>query len=129
MAEHPFRAAVEAGDLPAMIEALAPDVSFHSPVTFKPFEGRDAVAVVLGAVVEVFEDFRYTDELAGEGTLALVFEARVGDRQLQGIDLLRFDADGLIDDFTVLVRPLSAALALRDAMGRQLGVAEGRQSQ
>ena len=59
---------------------------------------------------------------AGDGTLALVFEARVGDREAQGLDLLRFDADGLIDDFTVMVRPLSAALALRDAMGRQLGV-------
>jgi hypothetical protein len=122
MAPHPFRAAVEAGDLDAMIGNLAPDVSFHSPVTFKPFEGRDAVAVVLGAVVQVFDDFRYTDELAGEGTLALVFEARVGDRQVQGMDLLRFDAEGLIEDFTVMVRPLSAALALRDAMGRQLGL-------
>jgi hypothetical protein len=119
---HPFRAAVEAKDLDAMIATLAPGVSFHSPVTFKPFEGRDAVAVVLGAVVQVFDDFRYTDELAGDGTLALIFEARVGDRQVQGMDLLRFDAEGLIEDFTVMVRPLSATLALRDAMGRQLGV-------
>ena len=125
MTAHPFRAAVEAGDLPAMIEALAPDVSFHSPVTFKPFEGRDAVAMVLGAVVQVFEDFRYTDELTGDGTLALVFEAKVGDRDVQGLDILRFDADGLIEDFTVMVRPLSAALALRDAMGRQLGLTGG----
>jgi hypothetical protein len=125
MDPNPFRAAVEAGDLQAMIETLSPDVAFHSPVTFKPFEGRDAVAVVLGAVVEVFEDFRYTDELAGEGTLALVFEARVGDRQVRGMDLLRFDAEGRIEDFTVMVRPLSAALALRDAMGQQLGIVGG----
>ncbi|MEA2449918.1 MAG: hypothetical protein QOG63_1850 [Thermoleophilaceae bacterium] len=119
---HPFRAAVEAKDHAAMVAALAPDVSFHSPVTFRPFEGRDATATVLGAVLQVFTDFRYTDELEGDGTLALVFEAKVGDRDVQGIDLMRFDADGLIDDFTVMVRPLSAAMALRDAMGRQLGV-------
>jgi hypothetical protein len=125
MPQHPFRAAVEARDHAAMVAALAPDVSFHSPVTFKPFEGRDAVAVVLGAVLQVFESFRYTDELAGDGTLALVFEARVGDRDLQGLDLLRLDGDGLIEDLTVMVRPLSAALALRDAMGRQLGLVGG----
>ena len=125
MTAHPFRAAVEARDFPAMIETLAPEVSFHSPVTFKPFEGRDAVAVVLGAVLRVFDDFRYTDELAGDGTLALVFEAKVGDRDVQGLDFLRFDADGLIEDFTVMVRPLSATLALRDAMGRELGLAAG----
>jgi hypothetical protein len=122
MAPHAFRAAVEARDLAAASAALSDDVSFHSPVTFKPFEGRDAVTHVLGAVLRVFEDFRYTDELEGEGTLALIFEAKVGDRDVQGMDLLRFDADGLIEDFTVMVRPLSATLALRDAMGRQLGL-------
>jgi hypothetical protein len=119
---HPFRTAVEAKDHAAMVATLAPDVSFHSPVTFKAFEGRDATAMVLGAVLQVFSDFRYTDELEGGGTLALVFEARVGDKDVQGIDILRFDSDGLIDDFTVMVRPLSAAMALRDAMGRQLGI-------
>jgi hypothetical protein len=124
MATHPFRSAVEAGDLEGMIDSLAPDVSFHSPVTFKPFEGRDAVAMVLGAVLQVFEDFRYTDELTAEDRVALIFEARVGDREVQGIDLLRLDAEGKIEDFTVMVRPLSAALALRDAMGRQLGVTD-----
>jgi hypothetical protein len=108
-----------------MIESLAPGVTFHSPVTFKPFEGRDAVGVVLGAVMEVFEDFRYTDELSGDRVHALVFEASVGGRDVQGLDLLRLDSDGLIEDLTVMVRPLSATLALRDAMGRQLGVAGG----
>ena len=122
MATHPFRTAVEARDLPAMVDLLAPEVTFHSPVTFKPFEGRDAVGHVLAAVVQVFEDFRYTDELEGDGVVALVFEARVGERDVQGLDLIRSDADGLIEDLTVMVRPLSAALALRDAMGRQLGI-------
>jgi SnoaL-like protein len=124
MAAHPFRAAVEAGDHAAMVEQLAPDVVFHTPVRFGPVEGRDAVAQVLGAVLRVFSDFRYTDELASEdGTLALVFEAVVGDREVQGIDLLRMNDGGLIADFTVMVRPLSATLALRDAMGRELGIA------
>jgi hypothetical protein len=123
MAAHPFRAAVEAGDHAAMVEQLAPDVVFHTPVRFRPVEGRDAVAQVLAAVMRVFSDFRYTDELASEdGTHALVFEAVVGDREAQGIDLLRMNGAGLIADFTVMVRPLSATLAVRDAMGRELGL-------
>jgi hypothetical protein len=119
-----FRAAVEAGDHPAMVAALAPDVVFNSPIKHRPFEGREAVAVVLGAVVQTFEDFRYTDELSAERTSALVFRARVGDRDLEGIDILRFDDDGLIADFTVMVRPLTGAIALSEAVGEKLGIAE-----
>jgi hypothetical protein len=121
----PFRDAVLRGDHPAMVDALAPGVVFNSPVAFKPFEGRDAVGQVLAAVMRTFEDFRYTDELAGETAHALVFEARVGDKQVQGIDLLRFDSDGKIDDFTVLVRPLSATIALAEAMGPKVAHLKG----
>jgi len=118
-----FRAAVEGQDHAGMLAALSPDVVLHSPVTFRPFEGRDAVGHVLAAVMRVFEDFRYTDELEGSGVTALVFRARVGDREAEGIDLVRAGPDGLIDDFTVLVRPLSALQALAEAMARELGAA------
>ena len=116
-----FKAAVEARDHPGMVAALAPDVVFHSPVTFKPFEGRDMVGHVLGEVLQVFQEFTYTDELREGDTTALVFEARVGDREVQGIDLVRVNADGLIDDLTVLVRPLSGLTALAGEMGKRLG--------
>jgi hypothetical protein len=121
----PFRTAVESGDLPGMVDSLAPEVVFNSPVAFRPFEGRDTVGQVLGAVMETFEDFRYTDELEGETAHALVFQARVADKQVQGIDLLRFDGDGLIQDFTVLVRPLSATIALAQAMGPKVAHLKG----
>ena len=111
-----FRSAVEAGDLGAMIANLAPDVVFNSPVAFKPFEGRETVGKVLEAVLDTFEDFHYTDELRDGNVHALVFRARVGDKQVEGIDLLRLDADGLIADFTVLIRPASGLLALGEAM-------------
>ena len=120
MSAKSFRAGVEARDLAAMAAALAPDVVLHSPVTFRPFEGREAVMVVLGAVFEVFEDFVYVAELAGDGATALVFRARVGDKEVEGIDLVRENADGLIDDFTVLVRPLSGLTALAQAMRDKL---------
>jgi SnoaL-like protein len=120
MSHAAFRTAVEAGNLDGMIDALADDIVFHSPITFKPFEGREAVATLLGVVVRTFEDFRYTDELDADGRKALIFQARVGDRQVEGLDLLRFDDDGKIADFTVMVRPLSAAMALAERVGKGL---------
>ena len=122
MSHERFKAGVEARDLDAMKDALADGVTFWTPVTYKQYEGKEAAGVILQAVLQIFEDFRYTDELTGEDSAVLVFEAKVGDKALHGIDLLHFDADGLIDDFKVMVRPLSATLAVRDAMGKQLGV-------
>ena len=118
-----FKEAVEARDFDAAIECLAPDVTFNSPVAHKPFEGKEAVAGVLRAVSETFEDFRYTDELEGEGVHGLIFEARVGERSLQGLDLLRPAADGRIAEFTVMVRPASGLIALAERMGPALEAA------
>ena len=125
---HPnaFRRAVEAHDLEGMIAAFAEDAVLHSPVTFKPFEGRAAIRQLLGILLEVLEDFQYTDELeAGDGTRALVFNARVGDRDLQGLDLIRFDGSGLIRDLTVMVRPRSALEALMAEVSPRLAKSRG----
>jgi hypothetical protein len=111
-----FKQAVEARDFDAAIENLAPDVTFNSPVAHTPFEGKETVGAVLRAVSQTFEDFEYTDELQAGDTHALVFRARVGDKQLQGLDLLRLNDNGLIEDFTVMVRPASGLMALGQAM-------------
>jgi|ERR1043165_8438714 hypothetical protein len=115
-----FRRAAEAKDPDGMAAALSPEVVFRSPVVFRPYEGREAVMGLLSLVVEVFEDFRYVDELRGDQTTCLVFRARVGDRDLEGIDYLRFGQDGLVEELTVMVRPLSGALALARAMEAKL---------
>jgi hypothetical protein len=117
---HPFRAAVEAGDLDAATALLHPDCTFNSPAVFRAYEGKDATAFVLRAVVDVFEDFAYIDELVGGDTHGLVFTARVGDKSLTGWDYLRME-DGLIREFTVMVRPLSALQALVAEMSARLG--------
>jgi len=119
---HPFRAAIEAKDLDAAVALLREDVVFRSPVVFTPYEGREALRQILGAVIDVFEDFRYVREIGAEGAPdhALVFEARVGDKQLQGCDFIHFDSDGAIDEFTVMVRPMQAMLALAEAMKARL---------
>jgi hypothetical protein len=116
-----FRKAVENADLEGMLATLSDDAVLHSPVSFKPFEGKAAVRTLFGILLEVFEDFRYTDELSAEdGTCALVFRCRVGDRDVQGLDLMRLDENGLIDDFTVMVRPRSSVEALMQAVGSRL---------
>jgi SnoaL-like domain len=121
-----FRAAVETQDLERLVALLDEDVVFRSPVVFKPYRGRDQVAVVLAAVARVFEDFRYEREIgaAGASDHALVFTARVGDRELEGCDFLHTNDAGLIDELVVMVRPLSAALALVEGMKAELARAE-----
>jgi len=114
-----FRAAIERSDLDGVSELLAEDVVFHSPVGFHPYIGRDTVTRLLALVADTFEDFRYTDELQCDGAHALIFRASVSDRELEGIDLLRFDAHGLIVDFTVMLRPLSALVPFAQAMGEK----------
>ncbi|MFI6035813.1 nuclear transport factor 2 family protein [Streptomyces sp. NPDC051315] len=116
-----FRAAVEAGDLGAVEALLAEDVVFTSPVAFTPYAGKAITAAVLRAVSQVFEDFRYDRELTGADGRdhALVFTARVGERKLTGCDFIHLNGDGLIDELTVMVRPLSGAQALAAAMGER----------
>jgi SnoaL-like domain len=119
-----FRAAIERRDLDGMVAALADDVVLHSPVSFKPFEGKEAVARLFEILLRTFEDFRYTDELAGEEVHALIFRARVGDRDVEGLDLVRPGPDGRIVDFTVMVRPLTGVVALAEAVGAQLAATQ-----
>ncbi|WP_406493531.1 nuclear transport factor 2 family protein [Streptomyces sp. NBC_01604] len=116
---HPFRKAVETADMDAVAALLAENVVFTSPVVFKPYEGRAITAAILRAVSQVLEDLTYTREIANPDGRdhAFVFTATADGKQLTGCDLLHFDEDGRIDDFMVMVRPLSAARALSEAMG------------
>jgi hypothetical protein len=113
--------AVKTRRLDDLVGAFAEDAVLHSPVQFKPFEGRAAITQLLQILVEVFEDFRYTDQLeSDEGALGLIFRARIGSRDVEGLDLLRFNDDGLVQEVTVMVRPLSAVEALLAAVGPRL---------
>jgi len=118
-----FKAAVEAGDHAGMVATLAPEPVLRSPVSFKPFEGREAVSKLFAILLETFEDFRYTDEFEADGGAALIFRARVGDRDVEGLDLFRFDDEGRIAELTVMVRPASGLMALAEAVGAKLAAA------
>jgi hypothetical protein len=122
--KHPFRKAVEERDEAAIQAMLSDTVVFTSPVAFKPYVGKPITAAILRGVLRVFEDFRYVREI-GDGNgrdHALVFETGISGApgvKVTGCDFLHFDDDGLIDEFMVMVRPLSGATALAEAMGAQ----------
>lgn len=122
MLHDPFVDAIHARDGDAVRAALAPEVDFFSPVVFKAYAGRDVVGTILvEGAMKVFEDFEYVHRLEDpeERVATLIFRANVGGRALDGLDLLRFDAGGLIEEMRVMVRPLSGTNALAEAMGRR----------
>src|ERR1700753_3355144 len=118
---HPFRRAVEEHDEAAIQAMLADTVVFTSPVAFKPYVGKPITAAILRGVLRIFEDFHYVREIADPNGRdhALVFETTVSGKKFNGCDFLHFNGDGLIDEFMVMVRPLSGATALAEAMGAQ----------
>jgi hypothetical protein len=118
-----WHAMVERKDLAELPSIVHPDAVFRSPMAHHPYPGRDALVLVLRTVLGVFEDFTYHRRLASDDGLNVVleFSAAVGGRQLKGIDLVRFDEQGLIREFEVMVRPMSGLAALGEAMGARLG--------
>lgn len=121
---HPFRVAAASHDIDALLAILAPDVVLHSPVTFAPYAGKETVGRLLRLVSEALDGWRCVTEVQGpDGVTGFVFRARVGDRELEGLDLLRLDADGLIVELTVMIRPLSGLIALAQAIGPKVDAA------
>lgn len=117
---HKMVASKDLTELPTLLHA---DATFRSPMAFKPYASAQAVNLILSTVIGVFEDFEYHRELATDDGLnaVLEFSARVGDKQLKGIDLIRFNAEGRIIDFEVMVRPMSGLQALGEQMGARIG--------
>jgi hypothetical protein len=118
---HAFATAIVAGDHAAAVATLAPDVEFRSPAVHKPYHGKEQVEGILRLVATVFENFRYTAEWRDGRTTILFFEASVGDRELQGVDILEDGESGLVERFTVMIRPLSGLQAVARAMSERLG--------
>lgn len=110
-------------DLSRLPEILHPEAVFRSPMAHTAYGPAPALTLILGNVIQVFEDFTYHRELASADGLSVVleFSARIGDRKLKGIDMIQFDEAGKILDFEVMVRPFSGLQALGTEMGKRLG--------
>jgi hypothetical protein len=127
---HPLAAAslqrwhqmIAARDLNGLAEIVHPEAVFRSPMAHQPYASAQAVVLILGTVIQVFQDFTYHREFVSDDGLNVVleFSARVGDKQLKGIDMIAFDDAGKIRDFEVMVRPMSGLQALGQEMGARL---------
>ena len=117
---HAMVASKDLAELEAIIHA---DAVFRSPMAFKPYHSAQAVMLLLRTVLTVFEDFAYHRQFVSEDGLSVVleFSARVGGKSLKGVDLIKFDAEGLIVDFEVMIRPFNGLQALGAEMGARLG--------
>jgi hypothetical protein len=109
-------------DLSQLPTILRDDAVFRSPMAHKPYVSAAAVNLILNTVMKVFTQFEYHRQLVSDDGLNVVleFSAHVGDKQLKGIDMVRFDEDGKIVDFEVMVRPMSGLQALGAEMGARL---------
>jgi hypothetical protein len=122
----PFRAAVESKDFGQVVDALAPSVKFRSPVVFGPYEGRDAVAGLLHVVGQVLAPrLAYQWQVRQGDREVLCFTSQVGDREVEGVDLVRYDDQGRVTELVVMMRPLSALVAIRDAVASGLQAPAG----
>ncbi len=118
---------VASKDLDALHEIIHPEATFRSPVAHTPYHGRDALALALSTVINVFEDFTYHREFftADGQNATLEFSAHVGGKKLKGVDLIKFNDDGLIVEFEVMIRPASGLMALGEEMGKRIGAKLG----
>ena len=107
----------------ALDEVLADDVVFHSPVVHSPQNGKQLAKMYLSAAILVLgnSDFAYVREVVGESDAVLEFTCEINGTHINGVDMIHWNADGKIDDFKVMIRPLKAVNLLHGLMKQMLG--------
>lgn len=113
---------VRSRDMDKLNALLADDVVFHSPVVHTPQRGKAITSLYLAGAMHVLnsEHFRYEREIVGERDALLEFVTELDGLQINGIDLIRWNEDGQIIDFKVMVRPLKAVNMVHQKMGEML---------
>ena len=113
---------IAAGDLKDLPGLIHPDAMFRSPMAFKPYLSAQAVLLILNTVFTIFKSFAYHRQFISEDGLSvtLEFSAEVGDKKLKGVDLIRFDENGKIVDFEVMIRPFNGLQELGGEMSKRL---------
>jgi hypothetical protein len=123
-----YHTAASAKDAAGVLACMADDIRMYSPTKKTPFEGKAMVAFLFPHLFEVLEDFRFTETVANGETAVIFFTCKIGGRDAEGCDVLRFNEAGYINDFRVLIRPLPAVAAMNEIMGQRLAaaMAEGK---
>ena len=113
---------LESGDNSRLSEILADDVVFHSPVVHTPQAGKSITTLYLSAASDVLggEKFHYLREVVDGNHAILEFQTEIDGIAINGVDMISFDENGLINDFKVMVRPLKAINLVHQKMGEML---------
>ena len=107
-------------DIEALGDILAPDVTLGPPPYWMHLEGRDIVHHLLGLIINTIEGFTYHRQWCDGSELALEFKGKVGDIELQGVDLISLDDEGRVHSLDVVLRPASAIEALAKIIRPQM---------
>ncbi len=107
-------------DLAALRTILHADVTMGPPLYWQKFADRDVVAHLLGIIVNTIDDFRYHREWCEGRELALEFTGRVGEIELQGIDLITLDDENRLVNLDVMLRPMNALATLQGIVAPQM---------
>ena len=116
-------------DIAALEELLCEEIELGAPPYWAKLKGRPVVVHLLSLIVDTVEDFTYQREWRNAGEYALEFTGRVGETELQGIDLISVDEEGVIRGFDVLMRPVNGVIALREIIAPQMAEFLSRQGQ
>ncbi|KFN49519.1 nuclear transport factor 2 family protein [Arenimonas composti] len=121
-----WHAIAERRDPAGLADLLADDVVFLSPVVHTPQHGRAITSAYLAAALQVFGNasFRYVREIVGERDAMLEFETAIDGVLVNGVDILKWNADGRVVEFKVMVRPLKAVTLIHEKMAAMLAAAK-----
>jgi hypothetical protein len=117
---------VRANDPSGLHELVAEDAVFHSPVVHAAQHGRKLTVMYLSAAFQVFFNptFRYVREIVGASDAMLEFETEIDGILVNGVDIIRWNAEGRIVDFKVMIRPLKGMNIIHQKMGEMLAAAQ-----
>ena len=117
---------VRTNDASGLRDLVAEDATFHSPVVHSAQQGRKLTVMYLSAAFRVFFNptFRYVREIVGPSDAMLEFETEIDGVVVNGVDIIRWNADGRIVDFKVMIRPLKGINIIHRKMGEMLAAAQ-----
>lgn len=113
---HAFTAAMQRKDLETMLTHMTADIILKTPLAAEPFQGKAAIKPVVQALLGVVDTFEFHEVMQGPEHVSSFFKVTVGPNELDGMDYWRLNEAGLIQEMTVLWRPLQAAVAVRNML-------------
>ena len=125
MSQHPieaWHALVRSHDPRGLEALLAEDAVFVSPVVHTPQRGKVLTKAYLSAAFQVFfnPSFRYVREIQGPSDAMLEFETEIDGVLVNGVDIIKWNEEGKIIEFKVMVRPLKAIQLIHERMAAML---------